>query len=179
MGIRKKIIIGWLGFEAIALVLAIPALGQIRDRVMFEAVPRAAHVVNEINAGTSEILVASNAPFMLISEGAIGEMKLQLNITGFVNGVSHGKNAQSPGPILNCVNVQSDKPSILYLSARKTAANRGAVIDQAVKIIVRHDQNAKPKFNVKTLDQELAKTAITADPCEIKISSAESFLQTQ
>ena len=177
MGIKKKIILGWLGFEALTLMLALPALGQITHRVKFEALPRAAHVLNEISPGESELLIASNAPFMVISQGVSDEMKLDLQVNGYVNGVAFGKNAQNPGPIASCKKPETKTPAILYLSVRKTAANRGQVIDQAVKITIRHDPKTKPKFSVVTLDQKLAKIAKPAPNCSIKISSAQSFFQ--
>ena len=159
MGIKKKILLAWLAFEAIGLCVALPAAAQIVDRVLFSAAPRAVHVVIPIAPGLTEIMVASNAPFSVLSEGAIGEMSLALSVNGEINGKTFGGNAQNPGVINGCVLPTSPAPSILYTAQRKTAANRGAIIGQAVMIHVKYDPSLKPKFTVKTLDQPEAKTA--------------------
>ena len=51
MGIKKKILLGWLAFEAVGLCIALPATAQMVDKVMFSAAPRAAHVVTPIAPG--------------------------------------------------------------------------------------------------------------------------------
>ncbi len=169
MGKKTKVLLAWLGFELAGLIVGLPAGAQILDRVLFKAVPRAAHVVTPISPTKTEVLIASNAPFMLISEGAVGEMKLDLQVTGQVNGVVFGKNAQNPGPILSCVLPVSEDKSILYLSSQKTAANRGEVIDQAVRITITHAASPTPAFSVITLDQLNDKNIMPALPCPISI----------
>ncbi len=165
MGIKKNILLGWLAFEAIGLVIALPAAAQMVDKVMFSAPPRAAHVVTPITPGLTEILVASNAPFTVLSEGAIGEMSLALTVSGTINGKAYGDNAQNPGQIQSCVMPTATATTALYTATRRTAANRGEVIDQAVMIHIKYDPALSPKFTVKTLDQQEAKSAVPAMAC--------------
>ena len=165
MGVKKKILVGWLAFEVIGLVIGLPAAAQIVDRVMLSAAPRAAHVVTPITPGVTEILVASNAPFTILSEGAVGEMSLALSVSGNINGTAYGSNAQHPGHISNCVMPTGTAPTVLYTAKRKTAANRGEVIGQAVMFHIKYDPALKPKFSVKTLNEPEAKTAVQAMMC--------------
>ena len=165
MGVKKKILLGWLAFEVIGLVFGLPAAAQIVDRVMFSAAPRAAHVVTPITPGLTEILVASNTPFTILSEGAIGEMSLVLSVSGSINGKAYGGNAQNPGQINNCVMPTGTAPTALYTAKRKTAANRGEVIEQAVMFHIKYDPALKPKFSVKTLNEPEVKTAAPAMMC--------------
>lgn len=165
MGIKKKILMGWLAFEAIGLVMALPAAAQMVDRVLFSAAPRAAHVVTPITPGLTEILVASNAPFSVLSEGAVGEMSLALTVSGSINGKTYGSNAQNPGQIESCVSPTAAAPTALYTAERRTAANRGEVIGQAVMIHIKYDPALSPKFTVRTLEEPEAKSAVPAMAC--------------
>lgn len=166
---KKKLLWIWLGFELVGLIIALPAAAQIVDHVFFRAVPRAAHVVTQIRPGESEILIASNAPFVILTKGAIGDMQVSLSVQGRVNGVAYGQNAQSPGPARTCASAVSPAPSIIYQARRKTAANRGEVIAQAVKFTISYNPALHPKFQVKTLDQDAAKTAQSASPCHPEV----------
>ena len=170
MGTKRKLLYGWLAFELLGLIIALlfgrQATAQIVDHIMFKAVPRAAHVVTQIGPGESEILVASNAPFVILSSGAIGEIHLSLSVRGQINGVSYGNKAQMPGAVTTCILPLSTAPARLYLAKRKTAANRGAVIGQAVKFTLKYDPVLKPEFQVKTLDQAEAKNARPAPKCK-------------
>lgn len=165
MGIKKKIFLGWLAFEAVGLCLGLPAAAQIVDRVMFSAAPRAAHVVTPIAPGLTEIMVASNAPFTVLSEGAVGDMSLRLTVSGTINGKAFGGQAQHPGQIADCVTPTSPAPTALYTSTKRTAARRGDIITQAVMIHIKYDPSLTPKFTVKTLNQPEAKSAGQAMMC--------------
>jgi len=165
MGVKKKILVGWLAFEAVGLMIGLPAAAQIVERVMFSVPPRAAHIITPVAPGLTEIVVASNAPFSLISQGAIGEMQLSLRVNGTINGTTFGGQAQHPGSISECVTPTSPAPTSLYMATRKTAANRGEVISQAVIIRIKYDPTLNPTFTVKTLNQPEAKSAIQAPNC--------------
>ncbi len=165
MGIKKKILVGWLSFEAVCLIFALPATAQIVDRVMFSAPPRAAHVIIPVAPGYTEILVASNAPFSIFSQGAVGEMQLSLSVNGTNNGTAFGAQAQNPGEISGCVIPTSSAPSSLYTAVRKTAANKGEVISQAVLVHIKYDPALSPVFTVKTLNHPQAKSAPQAPDC--------------
>ena len=170
MSIKKKILLAWLGLEVITLVFGLPAAAQIIDKVMFKSVPRAAYVETMIAPGKIEILVASNAPFVILSQGVIGEMQMEFSVNGSINGVRYGRNAQNPGAVTPCVLPVTSAPSILYKAVRKTAANRGEVIEQAVKFTVYFDPDMTPDFTVKTLNQDIAKRASIAPLCRPDLS---------
>ncbi len=165
MGIKKKIFLGWIAFEAISLCIGLPAAAQIVDRVIFSAAPRAAHVVTPIAPGLTEIVVASNAPFTVLSQGAVGEMTMVLKVNGTINGTAFGAKAQHPGQISNCVLPTDATLTSLYTATRRTAANRGEVISQAVMILIKYDPDLTPSFAVKTLDAPEAKSAPAAMLC--------------
>jgi len=165
MGVKKKILVGWLAFEAVGLMTALPATAQIVERVMFSVPPRAAHVIVPVAPGFTEILVASNAPFAILSQGAVGEMRLNLRVNGTINGTEFGGQAQDPGPISDCVIPTSPIPTALYTATKKTAANRGEVIGQAVMIRIIYDPSLNPTFTVKTLNQPETKAASPAPNC--------------
>jgi len=165
MGIKKKIFLGLLALELATLPFAIPAFAQMIDRVSFSVAPRAAHIQMPHQPGKTRILVASNAPFAVMSQGAIGEMSLTLSVDGTVNGKQFGTSAQNPGTARDCVFASSTAANIVYLGQRRTAANRGEVIDQAVMIEINYDPALKPKFIVKTLNTPQAKSAPLATLC--------------
>lgn len=165
MGIKKKILFGWLAFEAIGLCIALPATAQMVDKVMFSAAPRAAHVVTPIAPGLTEIMIASNAPFAVLSEGAVGDMSLRLTVNGTINGKAYGGQAQNPGQINDCVTPTTTSSTALYTASKRTAARRGEIIDQAVMIHIKYDPALTPKFTVKTLNQPEAKSAGRAMVC--------------
>ena len=165
MGIKKKILLGWLAFEAIGVLVAIPAGAQILDKVMFQVAPRAAAAQTQLAPGRTEILIASNAPFSIIATGMVGEMSVSLDVNGTINGKHFGANAQNPGDVPACVFAASDTPVNIYQAKRRTAANRGPVIEQAVKVVIDYDPSSTPEFAVVTLDQDSAKTASPALAC--------------
>ncbi len=165
MGVKKKILVGWLAFEAGGLMVALPATAQIVDRVMFSVPPRAAHMITPVAPGFTEILVASNAPFSILSQGAVGEMKLHLRVNGTINGKVFGAQAQNPGAVSACVLPISPAPTTLYTATRKTAANKGDIIGQAVMIHITYDPALTPIFSVKALSQPEAKSASPAPIC--------------
>ncbi len=165
MGKKKNIILGLVGLEILALPLAIPATAQIVERVFFSVPPRIAQVELPPEPGKTSFIIASNAPFSILSESAVGDMSVNIQVQGLVNGNSFGQNAQHPGPAEPCVTPITTAPSTVYKATRKTAANKGAVIAQAVLIEIRYDPTLSPKFSLATLDQPQAQTASLAPSC--------------
>ena len=93
MGIKKKIFVGWIALEVILLPVSIPAAAQIMDRVKLAFPARAAAVQSYTAPGHMQFIVASNAPFTVISDGAVGELKINITVSGDVNGNAHGARA--------------------------------------------------------------------------------------
>jgi len=165
MSLKKKILLGWLILELLSLPIAIPAAAQMVDKVMFSAPPRAVFVETTPKAGVSHLIVASNAPFRITTQGVVGELSVKLSVNGQINDTPYGTKAQNPGPALGCVFAPSALPEPLYIAARKTAERRGEVIDQAVMIEVSYDPVLKPMFKVEALSKKQSAAAIAPTPC--------------
>lgn len=166
---KSKIIIGVVALEVLMLPFSMPVAAQIIDKVVFSAPPRAAFIeIPQSEPGKTVLLVASNAPFSVISKGMVGNLSVDVEKQGFINGKPFGANAQEPGMGDGCVFQATPKSTRIYQSVRKTAARRGDVIDQAVKIEIRYDKLAKPVFDIKPTAFEEVKSAspliICADP---------------
>ncbi|RZV41912.1 MAG: hypothetical protein EX271_07000, partial [Acidimicrobiales bacterium] len=153
MGIKKKIFFTWVALEVVLLPVSIPATAQIVDRIAFSVQPRIAAVELEAEPGMSRYIVASNAPFAVISEGAIGQIDVDIKVHGNLNKTPFGTKAQSPGPKQTCTTSISGSPNIIYTADRKTAAKRGEILQQAVMVEMRYDPAMKP-----TLRFEAAKS---------------------
>ena len=110
-------------------------------------------------------MVASNAPFAVLSEGAVGDMSLRLTVNGTINGKAFGGQAQNPGQISDCVTPTTTTSTALYTATKRTAARRGEIIDQAVMIHIKYDPSLTPNFTVKTLNEPEVKTAGQAQVC--------------
>jgi hypothetical protein len=165
MGIKRNILFGWIALEIVLLPASIPAAAQIMDRVKLSFPARAAFVESVNTPGHKQFIVASNAPFVVISDGAVGEIKIDITVSGTVNGNPHGIRAQAPGALSACALSVSAAPSILYTADRKTAANRGMVIEQAVKIDVKYDTALVPNIRIATLDAAKEDGILTAQIC--------------
>ena len=156
MSLKKKLLLGWLALELMSLPIAIPAAAQMVDKVMFSAPPRAVFVEINPQAGVSQLIVASNAPFRITTQGAVGELSVTLSVNGQINGTPFGTKAQNPGPALGCVFAASAMPTPLYTAARKTAERRGEVIEQAVMVEISYDPALSPTFKVETMQKNAA-----------------------
>ena len=132
-------------------ILSIPAAAQMVDHVSFSVPQKVASVKLEVTkSGMQSFVVASNAPFAIISENAIGEFNVQIRTKDTINGLDVGGNAQFPGAHSSCAIANSIAPQKIYEAVRKTAKQRGEVISQAVIVDVRYDPALTPKFRVLT-----------------------------
>jgi len=146
-------------------LLALPATAQMVDRVSFSAPQKVASVkLANHTAGLQSFVVASNAPFAVISEKAIGEFNVTLKTKDDINGYTIGDNAQLPGSQSTCSVATSSAPQKIYEAIRKTAASRGEVLSQAVVIEVRYDPELTPEFKIITQQNAIAVNA--AGQCE-------------
>ena len=84
MGLKKKIFFTWVALEVVALPIAIPATAQIVERIAFSIPPRISAVEIAVEPGFSRYLVATNAPFAVISEGAVEEIKVEIQVQGML-----------------------------------------------------------------------------------------------
>jgi len=159
-------------YLAVALIAAeivsIPVSAQIIDKVAFSVPQRVIAVPFPPEAGVTKFLVSSNAPFAVVSENAIGEFDVSVQASGVLNGNHFGANAQMPGPAKNCAVQTSSSPTKLYEAERKTAAQKGDVLTQAVIVEIRYDAATQPKFEIVTQDN--GKKIAAASPCDAKFS---------
>jgi hypothetical protein len=159
-------------YLAVALIMAeivsIPVSAQIIDKVAFSVPQRVIAVPFPPEAGVTKFLVSSNAPFAVVSENAIGEFDVSVQSSGVLNGNRFGANAQMPGRAKACAVQTSASPTKLYEAERKTAAQKGDVLTQAVIVEIRYDPAAQPKFQIVTQDD--GKKIAAASPCDAKFS---------
>lgn len=132
-------------------ILSIPAAAQMIDHVSFSVPQKVASVKLDVTeAGLQRFVVASNAPFVIVSENAIGKFNVRLRTKDQINGLNVGSNAQLPGAGKSCALATSDAPQKIYEAVRKTAKQRGEVLSQAVIIDVQYDPALTPNFKVLT-----------------------------
>ena len=170
MGLKKKIFFAWVAVEVVTLPLTIPATAQIVERISLSIPPRIAAVELEAEPGISRYMVATNAPFSVISEGVIGKIDVDIKVKGKINKTPFGTKAQSPGAKETCVTSLSAAPSVIYQADRKTAAKRGEILQQAVMVEMRYDPALSPKLRFEAAKSPEAMALPAAQTCTSTIS---------
>ena len=156
----------WFIAALILDLLCIPATAQIIDKVSFSAPQKVASVkLVTPEAGLQRFVVASNAPFAVISENAAGDFTVSLKTKEQINGIDVGENAQLPGTEKSCATAVTAAPQKIYEAIRKTAKARGEVLSQAVIVEIRYDADLAPEF--KILTQKNAFNIAPAPRCDI------------
>ena len=161
---KRYLAVALIGAE----IVSIPVSAQIIDKVAFSVPQRVIAVPFPPEAGVTKFLVSSNAPFAVVSENAIGEFDVSVQASGVLNGNRFGANAQMPGPAKACAMQTSSSPTKLYEAERKTAAQKGDVLTQAVIVEIRYDSDIQPKLEIVTQDD--GKKIATASQCEATFS---------
>lgn len=160
---------GYLAIGLIALELAsIPVSAQIIKKVTFSEPQKVIAVPFPSELGVTKFLVASDDPFAVISENAIGEFDITITAEGKLNGRRFGSNAQMPGRAASCAAQTSHSPTKIYQAERKTAAKEGDILTQAVILEIRHDENTKPELKIVT--EKKARKISSASMCASKLS---------
>ena len=145
MTIKKR----YIALGVIALELAsIPVAAQIVDRVSFSVPQKVIAVPFPPEPGLTKFLVASNAPFAVVSENAVGEFDVKIDLSGVLNGGRYGANAQMPGVPTACAVQTSPSSTKIYEAERKTAAQEGDILTQAVIIEIRYDPQTTPDLKI-------------------------------
>lgn len=161
---KRYLAIGLIAME----VASIPVSAQIIDKVAFSVPQKVISVPFPPETGIAKFMVSSNAPFAVVSENAIGEFDVSVQVSGSVNGNAFGSNAQMPGAATACAAQTTPSATKLYEADRKTAAQKGDILTQAVIIEIRYDPEITPDF--KILTQDKAKRIATGATCEDSIS---------
>jgi hypothetical protein len=143
-GKKRYLLVLWLGLELLSLPAA---AAQIMNRVSFKIPP----IVNAVEIPTSErgvsrFLVSSNSGFSVTSSDIIGEIHIEVHVSGTLHGTSRfGDAAQLPGPKNGCAQANG-LGSNVYLAEQKTANTPGSPVQQAVIIEFTYDAAAQPRF---------------------------------
>lgn len=142
-GRKRYLVFGLLGLE----LLSLPAAAQIVNRVSFDIRPIVTAVeIPTAEPGVSRFLVASNAGFGVTASDMIGEIQVDVQASGTLNGAARfGDSAQLPGPQKGCAQANGFVSSI-YIADRKTAATPGTPPEQAVIFEFNYDAVARPSF---------------------------------
>ena len=164
MAKTRNILIGLLVLE----ILTLPAAAQIVNKVVFEAPQKAVAVELPPEPGLSKFVVTSNAPFTLVADNAEGDFEIHVHQSGTVNGNRFGDNAQMPGRSEACATVVSSHESAIYRADRKTAAQPGEILSQAVIIEVRYDASVTPELRIET--EQDSRNIVRALPCVSDLS---------
>lgn len=157
--VKKRYLFGAI----IALELAaLPAAAQIMDRVVFDVKPIVTTVeIPTRKAGMKRYLVVSNAPFTVEASDMVGEISLSVHKSGTVSGNRFGDNAQIPGQTYSCAFMDGPSSRSIYQADKKTAAQRGTAVSQAVIFEMSFDASASPKIDFKAGQVN----AVPATPC--------------
>ena len=153
----------YLAIGLMALELAsIPVSAQIIKKVTFSEPQKVVAVPFPSELGVTKFLVASDDPFAVISENAIGEFEITITARGKLNGRRFGSNAQMPGLATSCAAQTSHE------AEHKTATREGDILTQAVIVEIRYDQDTKPKLKIVT--EKKARKMSSASMCTSKLS---------
>jgi len=153
----------------IALEIAsIPVSAQIIDKVAFAKPQKVIAVPFPPEAGLTKFLISSDAPFAVISENAIGEFDVNIEVSGILNGNRFGSNAQMPGMASTCARQTSPRATKIYEAERKTAARDGDILTQAIIVEIRYDADIKP--SLKIISQNKAKRLPLGAACGVSSS---------
>ena len=147
---KKKVFAACL----VAELASIPVAAQVADKVSFEIPVRVVAVPVEAQPdrpGLQSFLVASNGPFAVEVADVVGRVDVEVSRTGYAGGLQHGGDAQMPGPREGCARSRG-LPTRVYTSRRKTAARRGSVQSQSVRVDVRHGGVATPTVRIVPME---------------------------
>lgn len=168
MGIKRKFFLGALALELATLPLALPAFAGLAHKVSFEVKPIAIVKTMTPSAGEQSFLVASNAPFAVISENAVTDMTVTITQNGTIDGQAFGASAQLAGPKQVCnIPARGSQPSRIYTAQSKTAGKRGSQLEQSVLVTVSYDPALTPSFNIRTMDSLSGQSVLLALPCDL------------
>ena len=159
-GKARYLAIGFIALE----IASIPVSAQIIDKVAFSKPQKVVSVPFPPESGITKFLVSSDAPFAIISENATGEFDVTIKVSGVLNGNRFGANAQMPGAAESCVVQTSPKSTKIYEAERKTAAQKGDILTQAVIVEIRYDADINPELKIIT--QNKAKKISSATVCQ-------------
>lgn len=143
---KRNILLAIVALE----ILCIPVSAQIIDKVLFTTPADAASVTLPGDPGMTQLVVVSNAPFLITSKGSVAEMNISVHVSGYINETRFGDNAQMPGPSEACALTGTTDTSVIYTSDVRTAVKRGEVLSKSVIVQIDYPETETPVFEVVT-----------------------------
>lgn len=141
-----------------------PAIGAgAIDTVRLEVPQRVVVKKMPSQAGQTVLLLATNTPYEIKSEGVIGEMNISFTSSGVIRGHDFGSKSQTPLNHNQCVYLDNPRQASLFKSNFKTARAAGRPIEQAIIITITHDPAIRPKLSVHAADA--LQQAEVSQPC--------------
>ncbi len=108
--------------------------------------------------GQAKIMIASNSPFFITAEGVIGEICVNIALSGTMQGKKFGANAQLPGHQKTCKMLKSTDEQVIYTADRRTALLPGTPLSQSIVAHISYAHNATPVFDIPTLNERMQST---------------------
>ncbi len=144
---KRYILYGVIGLEILALPFSAGAIHHVMSSNSQYA------VLTELPSepGVSRLVVSSNAPFVLSAEGASTPMDIRVNVSGYINAVRFGDDAQLPGLPAYCANPQNPSMMAVYTSQRATSTTDADILSQSVVLDIQYDATKTPHFSVETV----------------------------
>lgn len=163
----QKMIFLVLGLLAIKF-LSYPISAIIIEKLPLTPQEKVTAVAFPPEAGTSRYMVATDTPFAIVSEDAVGDFNVNIYVKGNINGNKFGANAQRPGPLKTCARQNSTKATKLYEAKRETAAREGEILTRAIIVEVKYDKTIVPKIEI--ISQKKARDLLSSTRCRSKLS---------
>jgi len=140
--------------SALAIMcLAVTANGaahaNVSDRVAFQVPQKIVSKTLPSLPGVTRILLATNTPYVIRSEGVIGELHIDFESEGRAQGQNFGSKSQAPVSGKSCVYLDQPYETPLFVSKSRTANQSGRPIEQAIVVVVTHDPAVKPNLTVE------------------------------
>ena len=140
---KRNILIALIAIE----LASFPAAAKMLKRLSVSEAPTASVVLIDSIKGRKRFAVASNAPFYVSANDAVGNVTVQIHKSGQIGKARFGDNAQMPGAALVC-STMNGEDRVLYQSKRKTSLNQGEILSQAVIVAIHFEQSANPDFTI-------------------------------
>ena len=125
------------------------ACANVSDRVVLQIPQKVFTKTLPSLPGVTRILLATNTPYVIRSEGVIGEMHIDFESRGIVDGQSFGSKSQAPASEGACVYLDQPFETPLFVSQSRTASQSGRPLEQAIVIVVTHDPMVTPNLTVE------------------------------
>ena len=142
-GKKRYMVLGLLAVE----LMSLPAAAKIVQTVSFDSAPTVVAVeIPTVEPGLSRFLVASDAGFIVKTNDLIGDVSVNLHVSGKLGAeLRFGDAAQLPGPQVACT--QSTEPnSEIYHASQATAAREGTAPERAVIFEFQYASDQHPEF---------------------------------